>query len=118
MYICVYLFNNISMHKQMHTHMKQNPKAHTHGYSQNDHATHTAPHISPATYRIRRARSGRVRLQQRQHHLWPGLIRSCIMQRQLARLRKRRHRATSARHIQAGTLLFPAVLVILCDWKI
>ena len=99
---CIY--NNIALFVQMHTHIKQNPKAHTHANSPNDHATHTAPHISPAMYLIRRARSGRVRLQQRQHHLWPGLVLCCTVQRQASVLRKRRHRATSARHTrrQAG----------------
>ena len=70
------------------------------------HASHAATRIRPATYRIKCARSGRVRFQQRCHHIWPGLPLRCMMQRQFSFLLKRRRRATSARHTgrQPGTL--------------
>ena len=71
--------------------------------STHEHATQIAwlqcdSHITSTTNLIRLACSVRVRLQQRCHHLWPRFGHCCNMQRQLARLlRKRRQSASSAR---------------------
>ena len=97
-YVCTYA-DSIAQIRQVveATHM------HTHTYLNH----RVAQHISTAAYPISRARSVRICVQQRCHHLWPGLVRCGMMQRQLAVLRKRRQRTTSARHTgrQADALL-------------
>jgi len=104
-----------------HTHIQMHicePHCSTHAL-----AKHTVPNNSPATYIISLARSVRVCMQQRCHHLWPGLVRCGIMQRQhaavfLPLLRKRGQRATSARYTgrQAGALLLPSIFVATCEY--
>ena len=108
-YVCAHV-DSIAQIRQVVevTHM------HTHTYLNH----RVAQHISPATYPINPARSVRVCLQKRCHNLWPGLVGCSTMQRQLAVLRKRRQKATSARHTgrQVGALLLPSILVATCEY--
>jgi len=77
------------------------------------HSTHTAPHINTKTYHTRLAGSVRVREQQHCHHLWPSVLRYCMMQRQLARLHKSRPRASSAPLTAGRQALYCSQL---CRW--
>ena len=55
------------------------------------------PHIRPAAYLVRNARSIGVCVYKRCHHLWPSLVPSGTMQRQSVVLQKKTQIATSAR---------------------
>ena len=77
-YICTHVGSAariIKLVKETHTHMHISD---AHGSTQA--LAWNTPYTSPATYLIRRARSVRVSVQQRCHHLWPGLVPCGIMQ--------------------------------------
>jgi len=108
--VCTKVGSAARIHEKVqasHPHISE-PHSSTHAL-----AKHTPPHIRPATYLVSLACSVRVCVQQRCHHLWPGLFFCGIMQRQFVMLCKRRQNATSARHTgrQAGALVLPSILV-------
>ena len=122
-YDCTHVGSTARNHQKLqaiHTHTHTHKTIYDSLWSTIALVKHTVHHISPATYPIfiNRTRSERVCEQQRCHNLWPGLVGCSTMQRQLVWLRKRRQRATSARHTgrQVGALLLPSILVATCEY--